>query len=1081
MSPFSLLTILALGWFLLNHWLLPLTRQRWDAAELRGKMLRAGSLAIMEKLRDLCASGAISVAAVMALLYMIEFTAGSNLTVAPSVLGSISASYATVKSWSDHYGSALSVLGLAAVIVTLYYTARGARGYVAKLWSSKAEEVHARMVANLPAALEEAQQNPELAPIVDRLLGLLHRLRSEDNAPSLPAAAKAALKAELDAVFSYLAIETARGELKFNAALDEVQIDQEKDRGGWARVRRILTSDKFGKDLGLIRKPMSYVASGLLFITLLGWASDPMAQGLQHVLNRLQVNAVAQEADANLRQAVGNRQVPADTAQESLPPSTAVSQPLARAVMDAMMHSSLLERSAGLTARSDERLEFIKAGLSEQKIDGDGTLIASLRKEVADDLGQGVGDPAANRLESHLEARIRPDVEKLRERDPKGFLALLRKIDQRYATPITPIDAQSKLLAQMLDVAVRGVDVAPTTEMGKQAQKLANDFGKETLKTWIDSAAKDFVARSLQDAALPIVQSELSQKLKLAASDDSQRLIEQLQSANGQGWRQTGKHESDANAAQAVAEALTDSSDARRQSSVLGSYDKVFPPGERDVRPDRAPPMGEEGGWARDGLTGGSGNGSGSGSGNSSGSGAGGGKSSGGHRGGGVPAVSEGGNWRPASSPRWADFRFAANSARVRGVLIGREPGGQPPQIDDLDWQLMAGPPAQVQLRVHLAGHWEALGPFPAAVVNQALRYAADGRVVATTITPGDGRTVMRNTLLHPVLSDTPLGCRIVEADRFVDTFTFSDRASELPQELRELSGDREASAVWVKLLGLAEATAHETDPQSCSVEKVRKIVGKLPRPAVSFSPAWRSGFESFSARADRQRPDSMRLVKAANACALGRGDLAECLCGLAGRKLTDSAQWIPVDHTSQFRERDVQFGPGKAWLERTPDRLGLVEFWVHTTFELHASNGAADDSENSAFDFPPAQLAGLRRSVATQLPSYLKQSLHVARYDNFMGPLEDFIILQRLFRTVMAPHAAAFPAAKLVRLQAQTRKYVPTQPTIRWEPIPWAEKNFEDVLQKASATAQQSYTSWRQDSERRHQLKLPTCDPVSL
>lgn len=1073
MSPFSLLTLLALGWFLLNHWLLPLTKQGWNAAELRGKMARAGTLATMEKLRDLCASGAISVAAVMALLYIIEFTAGSNLTVAPSVLGSISASYGTVKSWSDHYGSALSVLGLAAVIVTLYYTARGARGYVVKLWSSKAEEVHARMVANFPDALDEAQQNPELAPIVDRLLALLHRLRSEDNAPSLPAAAKAELKAELDAAFSYLAIETARGELKFDAALDEVQVDQEKDRGGWARVRRILTSEKFGKDLGLIRKPMSYVASGLLFITLLGWASDPMAQGLQHVLNRLQVNAVAQEADANLRQAVGKRQAPADTAQESLPPSTAVSQPLARAVVDAMMRSSLLEKSAGLTARGDERLEFIKADLSEQKIDGDGALVDSLRKEVADDLGQGAGDPAVNRLESHLEAGIRPQVEKLRERDPKGFLALLRKIDQRYATPITPIDAQSKLLAKMLDVAVRGVDVAPTTEMGKQAQKLANDFGKETLKTWIDSSSKDFVARSLQDAALPIVQSELSQKLKLAASDDSQRLIEQLQSASGHGWRPTGKHKSDADAAQAVADALTDSSDAGRQSAVIGSYDKVFPLGERDA--DRAPQLGEEVGTDGGRLNGGSGGGG------SSGSGAGGDKRSGAHRGGGVPGVSEGGNWRPATSPRWADFRFAAKSARVRGVLIGREPGGQPPQIDDLDWQLVAGPPAQVQLRVHLAGHWEALGAFPAAVVNQALRYAADGRVVATTITPGDGRTVMRNTLLHPALSDTPLGCRIVEADRFVDTFTFTDKPSGLPQELRELSGDREASAVWVELLGLAEATAHKLDPQSCPVEKVRKIVGKLPRPAVRFSPAWQSGFEGFSARAAQQRPDSMRLVKAANACALGRGDLAECLCGLAGRKLTDSAQWIPVDHTSQFRERDVQYGPGKAWLERTPDRLGLVEFWVHTTFELHTPNGDTDDSENSAFDFPPAQLAGLRRSVATQLPSYLKQSLHVPLYDNFMGPLEDFIILQRLFRTVMAPHTAAFPASKLVRLQAQTRKYVPTQPTIRWEPLPWAEKDFEEVLHKASSTAQQSYTSWREDSERRHQRKLPACDPVSL
>jgi hypothetical protein len=1029
-------------------------------------MARAGSLAVLEKLRDLCAIGAISVAMVLALLYLIESIAGSNLSAAPAVLASINASYAIVKSWAEFYGTAISVLGLAAIVITLYYASRRARARVAQVWSSKAEEVHARILADLPAAIETAQQDPETAQIAGRILGLLQRLQNKDDTPSPTESEQTELHRDLNTLISYLAIEAARREMKFETALDEVYADEEKGRGGWARLRRILRSEKFSKDLGLIRKPMSYVATGLLFITLLGWAGDPMAQGLRQVLNRLQVNAMAQDADATLLQAVGNRLEPPQPPQEALPPSTAVSQPLARAVTEAMLRASLLQRSAGLHGTNDETLEFVKASLNEQKMDGGEPLVASLRKEVADDLEKGLGDRAAKRIETHVETTIRPHIEKLRERDPKRFVALLHRIDQRYAIPITPIDAQSKLMARMLDEALGGIGTAPSTELGKQAQKLVKDFGKETLKTWADSAAKELVARSLQDAALPMVRTELAQKVTLASSADSQRLIQQLQSAYGHGWSPAGKRGSDATAAQAVAAALIDANDAHRATPILGSYDQVFPLSETDALPDHLPPLGSDvGGLHGDGGDSGSG---GIGGGN-------------GRPGGGTYAGGEGARVQTSSASRWTRFHFAARSARVRGVLIGRELGGRPPQIDDIDWRLIAGQPTQIQLRVHVAGLWEALGPYPAAVVNQALRYASDGRVVAATITPGDGRIVQRNTLLHPALADTPLGCRVVEADRFVDTFTFSDRSSALPPELRELSGDRIASLLWVKLLGLAEATAHETNPKSCPVNKVRTIVGELPQPAVSFSGAWKREFESFSERAERERPGSMRLAKASTDCALGRDDLAECLCSLAGRNLTDSAQWVAVDHTSQFRERDAQFGRGKEWLEGTPDKLGLLEFWVHTTFELHKPSGESDDGKSTALDFPPAQLANLRRSMATLLPRYLKQSLYVAHYEDFMGPLEDFIVLQRLFRTVMEHHAPAFPSAKLLTLQAQTRKFVPTQPTVRWEPIPSAEGNFEKVLQKSSGVAHLSYSNWREDSERRRRDKLPICDPASL
>src|SRR6185503_9971104 len=103
----------------------------------------------------------------------------------------------------------------------------------------------------------------------------------------------------------------------------------------------------------------------------------------------------------------------------------------------------------------------------------------------------------------------------------------------------------------------------------------------------------------------------------------------------------------------------------------------------------------------------------------------------------------------------------------------------------------------RVALDVRVGASWAHLGTYDAAVVNQALRYAADRRVIATTITPGDGKIVRRVTYLHPALTDTPLGCRIVEADRLVDTFT----APGLPTagtRFGELVADRREMALWM-------------------------------------------------------------------------------------------------------------------------------------------------------------------------------------------------------------------------------------------------------------------------------------------
>lgn len=168
--------------------------------------------------------------------------------------------------------------------------------------------------------------------------------------------------------------------------------------------------------------------------------------------------------------------------------------------------------------------------------------------------------------------------------------------------------------------------------------------------------------------------------------------------------------------------------------------------------------------------------------------------------------------------------------------------------------------------------------------------------------------------------------------------------------------------------------------------------------------------------------------------------------------------------------------------MKRSPDRLGNIDIWVHTTFAL--GRGQAPDKVNGgastiAMDFPARGLQQLRQRISSRLPGYLKDQLYSPSYDDFMAPLEDFVLLQRFFRTALAGGLGQdFPIIQLIALESATRSFVPYQPTIRWEEVP--EARLMEVLQQADPEAQESYKRWYQDYFFRLATRQAVCDRVS-
>ena len=1074
MDPYALWVVLALLWALTQLWLLPMSKERWKAADLRQKLARAGSLVVIEKLRDLAAVGTLTLTLLVAMVALFAWLSKGSVGAPQAVIEALASVYGVAKDAADGYGKTLGALGLVGAAVALFLSARHARRRIASAWTARAGELYERLFKE-PQLLETARADAELQPLMAQLDARWARLSSHgqgDADAQLSPAALAQTREEMSELMSSLAVEMARKELKFEEAVMHPTAEEaQATPSRWQRLLKVLASERFCKDLGLVRKPLSHVVTGLLLVTLLGWTAEPMANSLQLAVNNLRINVLGEEAQRELGQALSLAQAqpaPDETADAETEVSTPAAAPsvqvttrlLARAAARDILRAGLVERTAGVRRAAAAETEFVRAALNGQRIEAapGGDAATRVRSEVADDVARslaGAGDDAAvaemRALQQHLEAEFQPHVESLQRQNPSHYKRWAAALENRYGAPMSPLDAQGKLVARMFDEALGGVDAKPSTELGRQAQKLVKDAGKEALKTWSSTIGKSWLADALIDAARPDVAARAAGRFGFETSAESRRFVQELAAAEGHGWAAAQPAQQDIELTRKVAAKVADlHPEASARAAVLerlGGYDGLFPSAPE------APAAGGGGGGGGGGDDGKNGSR-------------------------GTPA-------KGFAQARATSFQLASRSFRVRGVLIGQDSAAAGPTYTDLRWRITPGAGAtRVAMEARSGARWASLGSFDAGVVNQALRYAADRRVVATTITPGDGKVIGRVTYLHPVLADTPLGCRVVEADRFIDTFSFPSPRNPLAAGLAEMASDRLQFGRWMALMGVAEAVASVPAAQACPREDIDKLVADRKFTPVSFSPAVAAALNNFIATEEKKQPGSTQLLQRGHQCATATdAPLGACLCQRVKGQGLPARYWFPEDHTSQFRERAAPPAANGAWLERTPDRLGHVDLWVHTTFALRkpSDRGAdVDEATAAALDFPPAQLQQLRRALQERLPTYVRDAMNSPSYEEFMGPLEEFVLAQRFFRAALAGGLGRdFPLTRLVTLERETRHYVPTQPTIRWEAA-GSEPELVNTLRSADPQAGELYLRWRRDTAARYQNKRPMCDRAS-
>ena len=1064
MKPTDLLLILLPLWIITRFWIQPLLKERWTAVDLKSKIAQSGALVVVEKIRELSAIAVVAILLLMGLVWLNSLLGDSDVVVADGVLDTLESLMAIVSSVKNQHGLFLTWFGLIGAGICLYMIGKRAKQRLTNAWLEKTHEVREKFNKDF-TFLENLATDSQLAPGVARAKEIITILTSLDNQIKddlLDDQQLEALHLELEYLLLTLAMEKAKSEVNIEEALKQpAQTEQIQNLSPFKRILRVLASNQFAKDLGLINRPLSYIATILLLVSLSGWAAVPLANSLQLSVNNLRIHAIQEDVSRQLNQAISEISQE-DTESVSNDNNTSAAQnarqvaQLSRILAKEAANQLLQSQSIGKDQRQPiSKSEFVRANILNQAygVDTQTNAAQQVRFEVAEQVANP--DQHSNKLTmlvDDLEREIKPDLEKIQRSNPTHFGNLFQKIEARYSTSINVFDAQSHLISQVINQAFGQIDTGSPNELMKQGRTILKDVGKNSVKIWANSYAKAVVADALFDQSRGGVVDKLNQGFKFKTSPPTEQILDNLTLAENSGWRlpptELKEREISKNLANTIAQRYNDDTVKSEIRQRLGGYSNLFP--------DATAASIDFG----DGFAGGVGS-----------------------------PTSAKTESKAHMGSRSTNFKLASRSFRVRGVLIGQEISGKKLDITDIQWKLTPKSdisPTIVSISLKINGKWKHIGDFPAAIVNQGMRYAADRRVVATTITPGDEEVINRVTYLHPVLADTPLGCRIVEADRFVDTFT-STHYKGIDPRLKSISDERSAIAKFMAFSNLSEMVGQANQHDQCPLEELGGIVRKSQIGNLGLSPKFLAQLENFL-RLEIGKPlGSDKLIQVSLECAnKPLSETSSCLCSNLSYGMS-KPYWFPEDHTSQFREKPVKLTEDFQWLTPSKDRFKHIELWLHTTFALRtpSSDGESTSDETTAtpMDFDNEQLTTLTEVIVSDLLApYLTTELNSLSFEDFMAPLEQFIIIQRVMRAALNGQLGEnFPLGKLIALSRETQMFVPTQPTIRWEPHLGSEQELLEVLANTDRQALQQYNAAKNDKILRYQTKQPICGTISL
>lgn len=413
---------------------------------------------------------------------------------------------------------------------------------------------------------------------------------------------------------------------------------------------------------------------------------------------------------------------------------------------------------------------------------------------------------------------------------------------------------------------------------------------------------------------------------------------------------------------------------------------------------------------------------------------------------------------RPPAFKSSRSFFRLSGSRRIGGVLIGRAAIDDDDVLDfrDLTWRSQ-GPDILLSLK-RGDGTVIDLPPADPEIVHLALVYAAEGRPIAATMTKATPLLELK-IQLHPALIDTSLGCRAIEVDRYVDTYSGADPAID---QTRSAANDPLMlyNFAWARRnLALVARTAPMNASEGLSAQ-IAAFAERNANGILANQSALAAAALAFERREALFEPQSLlvskpgyfdpNLVGSMNHCSsvATLEDFGVCIADEAAadprfddEALRNAAVTPPPQYEvwSGVREREWSRDAELAFAGAGARTTSPLEFMLQTAFATlpyfapNVENWWEEDQPllNDSVDERPWQFP----SLGTRVDDVVRSAVAVdAGRQDELRSIEEFVYLQRLFRSALDGQLGEqFPVQKLADLTSSTRDSVTEVRTPRW------------------------------------------------
>ena len=402
-------------------------------------------------------------------------------------------------------------------------------------------------------------------------------------------------------------------------------------------------------------------------------------------------------------------------------------------------------------------------------------------------------------------------------------------------------------------------------------------------------------------------------------------------------------------------------------------------------------------------------------------------------------------------------FKRIRFSGRVGGVVIGIEPSSKNDGINVTGFDWIEADDVNLEIKIQTSdGRTISLGSFNTAIAHYALAYAADGRVVTTTLPqPLRGKDDdeffidARRVVVHPAFEDTTFACFAIQVDRFVDGYMFDDEQLKearravtnlgaLISSVLRLGESREIISLDREALQAALSSNGSDDELVSTINRMVDSINARAESVAEYAKKCTNQAECFPVETYSKQGFDFSGVTKLLSC-LSEYGAARCKKELS---LLSSKSSYLVD--SGVRERGFMMDENFDFLnlsKNEDDPLWPLDFIIQAVPQTLTGGDVEVSGDSEPWNFP---LAADR--LRTIVESGVKNDPGA---QTVLENMKQFVVLQRLFRLALDGSLGVdFPLQKLVSFQEKTKKRIKIHRHERWN----YNSSFVNLLESQSS-----------------------------